>query len=467
MRRAGIRVRFPLRVRQFAKWLVPGIRVKRFLALVLLGVLLVTGGALLLLTHFPLRRDLLEGMVALPDGTALGLGAAMVVLGLYGVFLGVRATIRSVAGLFLPRGDHRLVELLVQHRALPRGPRIVAIGGGTGLSTLLRGLKAYAAHLTAVVTVTDDGGSSGRLRRELGILPPGDINDCLVALAEVEPVMTRLFQYRFDRGDLAGHSFGNLFLASMVGVGGDLVSAVRLASRVLAIRGQVLPATADQAVLGAEFMDGTVVEGESAIPLLRKPIRRVYLNPPNVRAVPEVLEALAQADLILLGPGSLFTSVLPNLLVPGIAEALRRASAVPPNFGGRGWGGPPGGPPAPVVYIVNVMTQPGETDGFRASDHVRTVVEHLGGGVVDVALVNTQMPRNRAVLERYQEQGAFPVEPDLERIRHLGVEAVGRPLMSETDLLRHDPARLAQAVLEIFERLLHRRRPMRVSVINP
>jgi uncharacterized cofD-like protein len=448
MRRAGIRVRFPLRVRQFAKWLVPGIRVKRFLALVLLGVLLVTGGALLLLTHFPLRRDLLEGMVALPDGTALGLGAAMVVLGLYGVFLGVRATIRSVAGLFLPRGDHRLVELLVQHRALPRGPRIVAIGGGTGLSTLLRGLKAYAAHLTAVVTVTDDGGSSGRLRRELGILPPGDINDCLVALAEVEPVMTRLFQYRFDRGDLAGHSFGNLFLASMVGVGGDLVSAVRLASRVLAIRGQVLPATADQAVLGAEFMDGTVVEGESAIPLLRKPIRRVYLNPPNVRAVPEVLEALAQADLILLGPGSLFTSVLPNLLVPGIAEALRRA-------------------PAPVVYIVNVMTQPGETDGFRASDHVRTVVEHLGGGVVDVALVNTQMPRNRAVLERYQEQGAFPVEPDLERIRHLGVEAVGRPLMSETDLLRHDPARLAQAVLEIFERLLHRRRPMRVSVINP
>jgi uncharacterized cofD-like protein len=387
-------------------------------------------------------------MVALPDGTALGLGAAMVVLGLYGVFLGVRATIRSVAGLFLPRGDHRLVELLVQHRALPRGPRIVAIGGGTGLSTLLRGLKAYAAHLTAVVTVTDDGGSSGRLRRELGILPPGDINDCLVALAEVEPVMTRLFQYRFDRGDLAGHSFGNLFLASMVGVGGDLVSAVRLASRVLAIRGQVLPATADQAVLGAEFMDGTVVEGESAIPLLRKPIRRVYLNPPNVRAVPEVLEALAQADLILLGPGSLFTSVLPNLLVPGIAEALRRASA-------------------PVVYIVNVMTQPGETDGFRASDHVRTVVEHLGGGVVDVALVNTQMPRNRAVLERYQEQGAFPVEPDLERIRHLGVEAVGRPLMSETDLLRHDPARLAQAVLEIFERLLHRRRPMRVSVINP
>ncbi|MDR5708575.1 MAG: YvcK family protein [Armatimonadota bacterium] len=449
MKPPGIWVRLRHRVRQFAKWLVPGIRVKRFLALVLLGVLLVTAGSLLLLLgYLHLRGDTLERIVALPGGATLGLGALLVVLGLYGIFLGVRATIRSVAGIFLPRGDHRLVELLVQRRALPRGPRIVAIGGGTGLSTLLRGLKAYATHLTAVVTVTDDGGSSGRLRRELGILPPGDINDCLVALAEVEPVMTRLFQHRFDRGDLAGHSFGNLFLASMVGVGGDLVSAVRLASRVLAIRGQVLPATADQAVLGAEFADGTVVEGESAIPQVRKAIRRVYLNPPNVRPVPEVLEALAEADLILLGPGSLFTSVLPNLLVPGIAEALRKVSA-------------------PVVYIVNVMTQPGETDGFRASDHVRMVVEHLGPGVVDVALVNTQMPRNRALLERYREQGAFPVEPDLERIRQLGVEVVGRPLMSELDLLRHDPARLAQAVLEILERLLHRRRPLRVSVINP
>ncbi|MCS7172889.1 MAG: YvcK family protein [Armatimonadetes bacterium] len=449
MRPSGIWGRLRHRVRQFAKWLVPGIRVKRFLALVLLGVLLVTAGALLLLLgYFRLRGDALRWLLDLPDRATLGLGGALVALGLYGVFLGVRATIRSVAGVFLPRGDHRLVELLVQRRALPRGPRIVAIGGGTGLSTLLRGLKAYATYLTAVVTVTDDGGSSGRLRRELGILPPGDINDCLVALAEVEPVMTRLFQYRFDRGDLVGHSFGNLFLASMVGVGGDLVSAVRLASRVLAIRGQVLPATADHVVLGAEFVDGTVVEGESAIPQARKAIRRVYLNPPNVRPVPEVLEAIVEADLILLGPGSLFTSVLPNLLVPGIAEALRGVSA-------------------PVVYIVNVMTQPGETDGFRASDHVRTVVEHLGPGVVDVALVNTQMPRNRGLLERYREQGAFPVEPDLERIRHLGVETVGRPLMSERDLLRHDPARLAQAVLEILERLLHRRRPLRVSVINP
>ncbi len=447
----GVRLltRLRHRARQFAKWLVPGIRVKRFLALVLLGVGFVAMGALLVVLGQPgIRGRALAWTASLPDRMVLGAGLGALALGLYGIFLGVRATIRSVAGVFLPRGDYRLAELLVQRRALPRGPRIVAIGGGTGLSTLLRGLKAYATHLTAVVTVTDDGGSSGRLRRELGILPPGDINDCLVALAEVEPVMTRLFQYRFDRGELAGHSFGNLFLASMVGVGGDLVSAVRLASRVLAVRGQVLPATADLAVLGAEFEDGTVVDGESAIPKVRKPIRRVYLNPPDVRPVPEVLEAIAHADLILLGPGSLYTSVLPNLLVPGIAEALRRASA-------------------PVVYIVNVMTQPGETDGFRASDHVRVVVEHLGPGVVGVALVNTQMPRNPVLLQRYREEGAVPVEPDLERVGQLGVEAVGRPLISETDLLRHDPARLAEAVLEVLEHLLRRRRPVRVSVINP
>jgi uncharacterized cofD-like protein len=442
-----IRPGIEYRIRQFAKWLAPGIRVKRYLALLLAGVLLVATGAVLLLLAHPPLGGLLERWVASLGQRAWIFGAGVLGLGLYGVFLGVRATIRSVAGIFLPRGDYRLAELMVQRRALGRGPRIVALGGGTGLSTLLRGLKAYATHLTAVVTVTDDGGSSGRLRRELGILPPGDINDCLVALAEAEPLMTRLFQYRFDRGELAGHSFGNLFLASMVGVGGDLVSAVRLASRVLAIRGHVLPATVDDVVLCAEFLDGTVVEGESAIPKARKAIRRVFLKPSEARPVPEVLEAIAQADLILLGPGSLFTSVLPNLLVRGIADALRRATA-------------------PVVYVTNVMTQPGETDGYRASDHVRALIEHAGPGLVDIALVNTQMPQNEVLLQRYRKEGAVPVEPDIDRIRSMGIEAVGVGLVSETDLLRHDPARLAEAVLALLDRW-HLRRPARLSVINP
>jgi uncharacterized cofD-like protein len=444
------------RVRQFAKWLVPGIRVKRYVALVFLGVFLVALGAVLLADAVSVGiLRVLYGVVWVASwisgGEPWGLvatGAALVAGGLYCVFLGVRATVRSVAALFLPRGDHRLAELMVQRRALGKGPRIVAMGGGTGLSTLLRGLKRYGVSVTAVVTVFDDGGSSGRLRRELGILPPGDINDCLVALAEAEPVMARLFQYRFDRGELQGHSFGNLFLASMTGVAGDLVSAVRLASRVLAIRGQVLPATTDNIVLCAEFLDGSHVEGESAIPAARKAIRRVYLKPPTARPVREVLEAIAHADLILLGPGSLYTSVLPNLLVPGVADAVRRARA-------------------PVVHVVNVMTQPGETDGYRASDHVRAVLEHAGP-VVRAALVNTQTPRNELLLARYRAEGAVPVEPDLDRIRLMGVEAFGFNLVSEAELVRHDPVRLAEAVLEVLDRLAGaRHRVARVSVVNP
>lgn len=444
------------RARQLAKWLVPGIRVKRYVALLFFGVMVVAIGAILLADVVTVGvAQVLYAIVTaalwVSGGERWGLvgaGVALIAFGLYCVFLGLRATLRSVAGLFLPRGDYRLAELMVQRRALGRGPRVVALGGGTGLSTLLRGLKGYTMSLAAVVTVFDDGGSSGRLRRELGILPPGDINDCLVALAEAEPLMTRLFEYRFERGDLKGHSFGNLFLASMTGVGGDLVSAVRLASRVLAIRGQVLPATVDNIVLCAEYLDGTTVEGESAIPAARKAIRRVYLKPGNARPVPEVLDAVAHADLILLGPGSLFTSVLPNLLVGGIGDVLRQVEA-------------------PVVQIVNVMTQPGETDGFRASDHVRVVVEHAGP-ILRGAIVNTQMPRNELLLQRYRNEGAAPVEPDLDRIQQMGVTPFPYRLISETELVRHDPAHLAEAVLDVLERLSHtRRRVSRVSVINP
>lgn len=444
------------RTRQMAKWLVPGIRVKRYVALVFLGVTLTATGAILLadvvtvgVAH--VLYALVQGALWVSGGERWGLvgaGALLIASGLYCVFLGLRATMRSVAGLFLPRGDYRLAELMVQRRALGRGPRVVALGGGTGLSTLLRGLKRYTMSLTAVVTVFDDGGSSGRLRRELGILPPGDINDCLIALAEAEPLMTRLFEYRFDRGDLKGHSFGNLFLASMTGVGGDLVSAVRLASRVLAIRGQVLPATVDNVVLCAEFLDGTTVEGESAISAARKAIRRVYLKPAAAQAVPDVLDAIARADLILLGPGSLFTSVLPNLLVPGIKEAL-------------------GASGAPVVQVVNVMTQPGETDGFRASDHVRALVEHAGP-IVGAAIVNSEMPRNQLLQQRYRSEGAAPVHADLDRIQRMGVTPFAYGLISETELVRHDPARLAEAVLDVLDRLARsRRRVARVSVINP
>ncbi len=360
------------------------------------------------------------------------LGALLIVAGLSIVFLGLRGTIRSVASAFLPKGDPRLVNVLHQQRQRQRGPRVVVVGGGTGLSTLLRGLKRYTTNLTAVVTVFDDGGSSGRLRRELGILPPGDIRHCLVALAESEPLMTRLFEYRFQGGALNGHAFGNLFIASLAGVTGDLENAVKETSKVLNIRGRVLPSAAEDVILAVEFTDGTVVEGESQIPRARKRIRRLTLKPADVAPLPDVLQAIAEAELILLGPGSLYTSVIPNLLVRGVADAIRASRAL-------------------CMYICNVMTQPGETDGFTASDHVRVLIEQLGPGLFTHALVNTEPPRNRALLARYEAEGAVPVDPDVERIRQLGVIPIPEALISEEEVVRHDPDRLARAAIRLLE----------------
>jgi len=302
------------------------------------------------------------------------------------------------------------------------------------LSTLLRGLKRYTTNLTAIVTVFDDGGSSGRLRRELGILPPGDIRDCLVALAESEPLMTQLFEYRFQGGALDGHAFGNLFIASLAGVTGALENAVRETSKVLNIRGQVLPSAVEDVILSAEFTDGTVVEGESRISRARKRIRRLTLKPANVAPLPDVLQAIQDADLILLGPGSLYTSVIPNLLVIGVADAIRASRAL-------------------RIYVCNVMTQPGETDGYSASDHVRVLMEQVGRGLFTHVLVNTQQPRNRLLLARYEAEGAVPVRPDLDNVSALGVTPIGEALISEEEVVRHDSERLARLTVRLLEGL--------------
>ena len=294
------------------------------------------------------------------------------------------------------------------------------------------GLKEYTDHLTAVVTVFDDGGSSGRLRRELGILPPGDIRDCLVALAESEPLMTRLFEYRFQGGGLDGHAFGNLFIASLAGVTGDLESAVKETSKVLNIRGRVLPSAVQDVVLVASFDDGSVIEGESEITRARRRIARVALKPADVAPVPEVLQAIAEAELIVLGPGSLFTSVIPNLLVRGIADAIRANRQ------------------ARRVYVCNVMTQPGETEGFSASEHVRRLIDQVGPDLFSHVLVNVERPRSRAVLARYESEGSIPVEPDLERIRALGIIPVEGDLISEEDVVRHDPEAVAHALMRLL-----------------
>ncbi|MDQ7843676.1 MAG: YvcK family protein [Armatimonadota bacterium] len=429
-----------VRLRQWSRWFAPGIGVKRWAALLAAGILVISAGTSLLANVKPLGwveylvfRAALSLLILTRGSISPAIfGAALLVVGAAVVFYGLRGTIASIAGALMPRGETTLVEVLHQQRHRRRGRRIVAIGGGTGLSTLLRGLKAYTDHLTAVVTVFDDGGSSGRLRRELGILPPGDIRDCLVALAESEPLMTQLFEYRFQGGALDGHAFGNLFIASLAGVTGDLESAVKETSKVLNIRGRVLPSAVEDVVLAATFEDGSVIEGESQITRARRRITRVALKPADVAPVPEVLQAIAEAELIVLGPGSLYTSVIPNLLVRGVAEAIRANRA------------------ALRVYVCNVMTQPGETDGFTASEHVRQLIGQAGDGLFTHVLVNVQRPRNRALLARYEAEGAIPVEPDIETIRALGVIPVEGYLISEEDVLRHDPAAVAQTLMRLL-----------------
>jgi len=427
------------RLLKWSRWLSPGIGVKRWTLVLVAGILFISAGVALLANvqllgwlEFVVFQAALS--VLLLTGGSVSpnvLGIGLILAGTGVVFWGLRGTIRSIADTLMPRSEVNLVDLLRQQRQRRRGRRVVAIGGGTGLSTVLRGLKEYTDNLTAVVTVFDDGGSSGRLRRELGILPPGDIRDCLVALAESEPLMTELFEYRFQGGALDGHAFGNLFIASLAGVTGDLESAVKQTSKVLNIRGRVLPSATEDVVLVADFDDGTSIEGESRITMAGKRIRRVALKPGDVAPVPEVLQAIAEAELIVLGPGSLYTSVIPNLLVRGVADAVRANRH------------------ALRVYVCNVMTQPGETEGFSASDHVRGLLEQVGRDLFTHVLVNTQRPRSRAVLARYEAEGSVPVEPDVDHIRELGVTPLEARLISEEDLVRHDPAAIARVLMRL------------------
>ncbi|MBV9440645.1 MAG: YvcK family protein [Candidatus Eremiobacteraeota bacterium] len=314
---------------------------------------------------------------------------------------------------------------------MQRGYRIVVVGGGTGLSTMLRGLKKVTTNLTAIVTVSDDGGSSGRLQKELGVLPPGDIRNCLVALADDEALVTALFRYRFSEGEgLSGHSFGNLFLAAMTGVTGNFDEAIKVSSRVLNVKGRVLPSTLAVARLCARLTDGRVIEGESRIPEAHGEIERVYLDPPKAPPLDEVITAVREADAIVLGPGSLYTSIMPNLLVERVAREIEAASAV-------------------KIYVCNVMTQPGETDGYSASAHVRALLEHAGAKVCDVVIVNAEPPRK--LREVYAEEGQLPVEADDTQLDELGVRVVRARVMSETETVRHDPERLAAVVVGIVD----------------
>ena len=311
--------------------------------------------------------------------------------------------------------------------------KIVVIGGGTGLSVLLRGLKTFEVDITAIVTVADDGGSSGILRNELNIPPPGDIRNVLIALSEVEPLVEKLFQHRFQNGNgLSGHSLGNLLLAGMTSITGDFARGITEISRVLNVRGKVLPAANRSIILHAEMCDGTIVSGESKIPLAGKRIKRVFLTAPErITPLEESIQAIKEADLIVIGPGSLYTSVLPNLLVPGIAEEVKRAKAK-------------------RMYICNVMTQQGETDEFTASDHVKTLIEHCGDGLVDGIIVNEkEIPVE--VMERYAEENAQPVQFDEAKLRSLGLDVVhDNYIIIKNNMLRHHAMKVSEQLLKLI-----------------
>ena len=322
------------------------------------------------------------------------------------------------------------------YRVAPEnGPRIVVIGGGHGQSTLLRGLKLYSKNLTAIVAVTDDGGGSGMLRRDLGMLPPGDIRNCMEALASAEPIMTRLMGYRFTEGSLAGQSFGNLLLAALNGIMPSFDQAVAGLSQVLAITGQVLPVTNANLRLEAEFENGHTIQGESSICQMKRQegcrIRRVRLRPDQAKALPEAVEAIRQADLIVLAPGSLYTSIIPNLLVDGIVDAIAASDSM-------------------KIYICNVMTESGETEGYTASDHIQAIFNHSCPGLVDLCLVNSA-PLPRLIAQRYAREGSIPVFCDERACEHLGVEMIARPICAvENQLIRHNPGHVAAELITLY-----------------
>ena len=315
------------------------------------------------------------------------------------------------------------------------GPRVAAIGGGNGLSTMLRGLKNYTENLTAIVTVADDGGGSGRLREDLGMLPPGDIRNCMEALANTEPLMRQLMHYRFTEGSLAGQSFGNLFLAALNGISPSFDAAVRRMSEVLAITGRVLPVTTSDVQLQAEFENGASVIGESRITECKKAqdcrIRRVSLIPERPRALPEALEAIRQAEMIVLGPGSLYTSIIPNLLVDGIVEAIQGSDAL-------------------KVYVCNIMTQDGETEGYTVSDHIEALFQHSAPGLFDLCLTNSA-PIPEEMVRRYAQEGAEPIRCDEDACHALGVEVLRCPLAAVgSGFVRHDSGNLARELIQIY-----------------
>lgn len=408
----------------FARWLTPGIGIKRWLLAFALGIFLIALGLSYALLELYLRSE--------PDPIAVSYVPRAALALLIGLVLTVLALAKLSRNILAPYRVHKqghVFDVVYAHSRRGRGVKVVAIGGGTGLPAVLRGLKPHTSNITAVVTVADDGGSSGRLRRDLGVLPPGDLRNNIAALADDENLMTRLFQYRFDTGDLGGHAFGNLFITALSGVTGSIEQALVETERVLNIQGRVLPATLDDVNLSASVClpDGRTfrVEGESRISASGGRVQQIELIPPAAEACAQSIQAILDADLVVIGPGSLFTSIIPNLLVRGINEALRASRAY-------------------KIYICNVATQPGETDGFTVADHVVALEDHIGRGLFQVVLANDAYPTLNAGANTHYVQPAPPHHDIYQRydVRSADLTDPERPW-------RHDARKLADAILNL------------------
>lgn len=409
------------------KWFYPGIKIKRWILLLILGILLITSGlAGLLLTLRSSDIAPLHSRILLEFAYSLNL-----LVGIWLIVQAIKKIFRSIISLFLPQREQEFIDIAYQKRQLVRGPKIVIIGGGTGLSTIIGGLKEHTSNISAIVTVADDGGSSGRLREQFDILPPGDIRNCLVALADTEPLMRRLFQFRFGNdSEFAGHSFGNLFITVMTKLTGDFEQAIKESSKVLAIRGNVIPSTLRKVTLVAQYKDGTQTHGEAKIPETTVPIDKVYLNPKDSAATPEAIRAIQDADVIILGPGSLYTSIIPNLLIREITDTIVYSKML-------------------KFYICNIMTQHGETDNFSASDHLRVLIAHSHPRIADYCIINNGLiPKE--LLDKYKAEHASFVPTDIDKIRSLGYKVIADDLVDIKEAVRHNAQRLAQIIIKVF-----------------
>lgn len=393
-------------------------RIKRWVLTTLIGVFVVGFGAVLTAAKYTFISTL---------------GIVWILCGIVLIVMGMSKTIVSLLTLFLPAGERELVNILYKKRYLERGPKIVTIGGGHGLSHLIFGLKEYTANITAIVTVADSGGSSGRLREEFNIVAPGDIRNCLVALADASALMGELFQFRFSKeSELKGHNFGNLFLTAMYQItGGDFEAAVKETSKVLAIRGSVVPSTIRNIHLIADYEDGTRTEGEAEIPNPKSRIKHLSITPDDAKPTQDALDAIHEADVIILGPGSLYTSVIPNLVIKGMSDAIASSGAF-------------------KIYVCNVMTQNGETDQYKASEHIQAIIDHSNRDVIDACLINNSVAPPEA-LSRYEQEKSYPVTADEDVIRAMGYRLVATDLLSVTDYVRHDAAKLNKALIKLIE----------------